>query len=497
MAEQSALLETRRRAHGPRLRECQTTVGRTAGRDHSSRGSASTAARTTTPAITVNLTEQQVDDAADQQDFEPEFAENATATWRQLLGMNQAAREADNSGEALDGGLAPTQRSSLLAVLEDLTASERNQLLASLGFFLSSVLMDVANIIHLTPLASQAPGSPTRASSAHGPDAAADDHAAEEELEEEEPFENDDNALMQQPGLPALHQPPRISYSSFTLLLEALGSALGELCPLGQQQVACHMLYEAPQWGPSPDADALAQLFVTMCPDAALQPDRLPVLGDMERRWFHRWLDIIRRNLPPTVADQHRGSGLRDAASSAASADPYMAADADSSAMPPPPCHDTGTQTGDEYPGYGSTTHHAEVLITLSTSDEQLSHRFPPLCVRPGECVAVSLLASMRPADDASTGSLDNCPHEYQYRRYARPRQDHPSRSMAPETTAPSAQSPPKKLKHEMCATPLEPGVKHEDVENHKHAPEDGQASAAPVLPNTPCKTEEQCVVVD
>ena len=77
---------------------------------------------------------------------------------------------------------------------------------------------------------------------------------------------------MQQRGSPLLRQPPRIAYSRFTLLLEALGAALDELCPRAQQQVACHMLQEARTWGSGNDAQTLAQLFAAMCPGEDQRP---------------------------------------------------------------------------------------------------------------------------------------------------------------------------------------------------------------------------------
>ena len=173
----------RRRSQGPRMRKSPAARCEPAEPKADDRGSTPSTLGIAASSATVNMTEphhdgavenHQVDDLNEgDQDFEPEFAENATATWRQLLGMNRAARDAEAHGDGLDGGLTSSQQSDLVAVVQGLTAAERNQLLASLGFFLSSILMDVANVMHLTPLARPPQKTPATASASRHP---GDDH---------------------------------------------------------------------------------------------------------------------------------------------------------------------------------------------------------------------------------------------------------------------------------------------------------------------------------
>ena len=494
----------RRRSQGPRMRK--SPAARCAPEPAAGdRGSAPSTLGIAAPSATVNLTEphqdgtgenHQVDDLNEgDQDFEPEFAENATATWRQLLGMARAVRDAEAHGDGLDGGLTSSQQSDLVAVVQGLTAAERNQLLASLGFFLSSILMDVANVMHLTPLARPPRGTPAMASASRHPGDDRDGRLPEEDPEEEVPLEHDDHALMQQHGSPLLRQPPRIAYSCFTLLLEALGAALDELCPRAQQQVACHMLQEVRAWGPSADARTLVQLFAAMCPGEEQRPSLLPVLGDGETRWFHRWLDIIRRNLSASAGTfPPEGADLADGDARSAADDPYLTPGPLDTNAPTSTSHDAGTQTAPELCGPDLTCHHAEILVTMSTSEEQLSHRLPALRVRPGECVAVSLIASLRPSN-ATVPDLDQCSHEYQYCRYVPPRL--PGLAVATTTNATSSQSPPKKPKTEAVDTPTDEVIKHEGCDGFgtDEAPELAPAVTAATLSQD--KTYTQCVVVD
>ena len=159
---------------------------------------------------------------------------------------------------------------------------------------------------------------------------------------------------------------------------------------------------------------------------------------------------------------------------------------------PPATRRDEATQTTEDL-----AYHNAKILITLGTSEEQRSHRFPALRVRPGECVAVavSLIASMRP-DQMTAPNLDKCSHEYQYRRYVPPRRStSPTTGTATMGTSSTTQSPPKKPKREEATKPKREDVKHETDQGFTSHEVPGMAPT--VTAEAQEKSNKMCVIVD
>ena len=233
--------------------------------------------------------------------FDDEFAEEAASTWRRLLGMDHGkhkGRAADSS--TVDGGLTNDQRHAIAEHTQGMTPAVRGRFLASLGFFLSTVLMDASVFIHeldarpsLLDDDGDRPGHHDDQADVAG--LAGDDgdqlhDNREGECQEEEvPVEENDHAMMQ---TSRTSRGPQIHYSAFTLLLS---SPLEEVFEDSQQAVASHFLQEATTWTPNDESALL--LAHASCPLAKRDIARLPVLDHREQLWFRTWLPIIRKHL--------------------------------------------------------------------------------------------------------------------------------------------------------------------------------------------------------
>ena len=153
------------------------------------------------------------------------------------------------------------------------------------------------------------------------------------------------------------------------------------------------MLQEAKSWPLTLDVDMLRVIFRAMCPHECQARDALPSLGSQKRDWFHRWLGIIRRHLPEHRQDpgnnQDTMSSL-DGVVEQVVPDPYMGK--------PPAADDAAPSSRDQavQAGGGIGDRVAEVLVTAASSVEQVSARMPALLVPDGECVAFTVVASLR-----------------------------------------------------------------------------------------------------
>ena len=191
----------------------------------------------------------------------------------------------------------------------------------------------------------------------------ADDEDAPEDVEDSE---DSDMVMTMQ-----LHA--QITYSAFTLLLEALGSAFEELSGPSQQVIAQHVLHAADSWAPTEVCTMLRAIFMAMCPMCTHGPEALPSMKEREERWLRQWLKVILRHLPVPAchAPQHDHAPPEE---SLPMNDAYQIQTLSGSC-------EQSTQT-EHMPDYTNTSSHterlaAEVLVTVGSSCAQVSQRMP------------------------------------------------------------------------------------------------------------------------
>ena len=181
---------------------------------------------------------------------------------------------------------------------------------------------------------------------------------------------------MQRAAVPP--RPPPSTYQAFTMLLEALGGALDELPPSSQGRVASHMLQEAESWPLTSDVDRLSS---ELC---------APMTAGMRYRALAH-----KKGTGFTV-------GLAPSGATSQSTDRTQATIRTAGQVAAPSSREQPGASGASYDRM------AEVLVTAASSVQQVSARMPALLVPDGECVAFTVVASLR-APTMTSPELPNC----------------------------------------------------------------------------------------
>ena len=362
-------------ATGPACRTRDRGTGSSAAPVTARRDAATTAPPLGTDSQQVNATSS--DDEGVVQDFATQLALDAADTWRPLLGIDHPVPPEDDQG-----GMLPQLRQTLGRRVLAMTPAEKVRLLAYLNVFVSTLVQEVSAYVEATTPDEPPPGPLLdEADAADLPEGADATHEAGEwEVEEEEPeddvleAEGDDQAFMQtRTSSPSTCTTPP-SALTLAFVIQTLLNAMAELPPDASMTVARRMLDRLGSF----DAD---HLCVTLLRHA-LQPLAVtatttsgPVLPlSLElANFLAKWWGILLKHLPQaTQEDVPTGQEAPGPTSSTS------------------PCH-VGTQTEEM-----AATHALDVLVTASSSVDQVSSKMARLFIPQGEAVALTLVAAVQ-----------------------------------------------------------------------------------------------------
>ena len=391
-----------RPAHGPRV--CSPGDSRAGPHEEQDRGGEGEATGVMGNAGTGEADSSEPE-LAEAPDLALQLALDAADVWRPLLGIGRPRPPRDDQG-----GVLPQLRAVLGERILAMTAVERARLLAQLNIFVSSLVQEVAMFIESVT----SDEAPTDHDVEVRPDIGAEDVAdgqalvenEEEELPGPSAFEEDSEDYDEE------DRPDDPDHSSMMQMERAGGNDCNPLTAAFVVQSALNALHELREEDASSVAQALHEelssydqdLMTVSLMTQALR-SRLPDLGPRAlpltarlRPFFDKWWTILRRHLPapPLGADAQAEQPAQPRRPSPL--EPQTAAVAVTTTA-----RNVSTQTASTL---DERTDRLELLVTASTSTQQLASKFQTLTIPHGESVAISLLAAVQPP---AASSCDPC----------------------------------------------------------------------------------------
>ena len=358
------------------------------------------------------------DVSSDEREFNADLPQEAANMWRPLLGLRSPQCPADD-----EGGLLPHQRTPIARLLLRADAHERVRMLAMLQFYLATVCQEISALMESVSrreLAAQAGGgdepgddrpepgvgdSLGDADEALAPEADESEMGADDPLEEVADDEDEDDNFISMQLSSTCRTPPSSNRPlsptlTFAMTLEALSSATLEIPTSARPSLCAWIMQRARrQCGGAPDLHLTLLEAALGCPtDTGTVADALAIAA--WNAWLQRWWGILGSHLPH-AAEPIADEGGPPPSSVNASEPPLHQAlveydsDSDSDCVVTVADGDYQQNVEEPPPVPAADGGNLEMLVTVASSVDEVSSRLEPVRIPVGECVAVTLLASI------------------------------------------------------------------------------------------------------